>query len=168
MMQNWTSSVEQLLAVASILILVAAALHDVAARTLPNGMALALALIGVAARLLDGTLITGLLCGFAVFAVAAFCWRRGWLGGGDVKLIGAAGIAVPSHLVLSFIVTMSLAGSVLAALYLIGRALPAPAPSDRPGCFVARVLRIERWRLHRGGPLPYACAIAAGGIFVLI
>ncbi len=168
MMQGGTSSVAMALAAASALIFVAAALHDMASRTLPNGMALALAVIGVTARAVDGTLIAGLLCGLVVFAVAAFCWRRGWLGGGDVKLIGAAGIAVPPPLLLSFVVAMSLAGAVLAVIYLVGRALPAPRRRRRPTSLPARVLRIERWRLHRGGPLPYACAIAAGGIFVLL
>jgi prepilin peptidase CpaA len=33
---------------------------------------------------------------------------------------------------------------------------------------LARALRVERWRIHRGGPLPYACAIAAGGLFILL
>jgi hypothetical protein len=28
-------------------------------------------------------------------------------------------------------------------------------------------LRAERWRISRGGPLPYACAIAFGFLFVV-
>ena len=31
-----------------------------------------------------------------------------------------------------------------------------------------RVLAIEAWRLKRGGPVPYAAAIAAGAILVLL
>ena len=167
MLQQVSSSISPMLVFASGLIFVAAALHDVASRTLPNGMAVALALVGLLARLLDRTLILGVICGFVVFAGAAFCWRRGWMGGGDVKLIGAAGIAVPPHLVLSFLVVMSLSGAGLAVVYLIGRSLPAPRSGARPGTLLRRILRVERWRLHRGGPLPYACAIAAGGVFVL-
>jgi prepilin peptidase CpaA len=33
---------------------------------------------------------------------------------------------------------------------------------------LARALRVEQWRIRRGGPLPYACAIAAGGLFILL
>ncbi len=168
MVQNWVSSVAFALVAASVLILIAAALHDVASRTLPNGMALVLALVGLAARLLDGTIVAGLICGLVVFVAAAFCWRRGWMGGGDVKLLGAAGLAVPPHLVMSFLAAMSISGAILALIYLIGRSLPAPPPSHRPSARLARIVRVERWRLHRGGPLPYACAIAAGGVFVLL
>jgi hypothetical protein len=27
---------------------------------------------------------------------------------------------------------------------------------------------VERWRIRRGGPLPYACAIAAGVLFIIL
>ena len=85
-----------------------------------------------------------------------------------VKLLGAGAIAVPPGDVLTFITVMAIAGSLLAMIYLIGRAMPAPHPTNRPASLLARALRIERRRLHRGGPLPYACAIAVGGLFVLI
>lgn len=167
MAQEWVTVLGLALITVSILLFVAAALHDVAARTVPNGLALALALTGVAARALDHTLIAGLIAGFVIFALAAFCWRRGWMGGGDVKLMGAGAMAVPPGGVVNFILVMSIAGALLAVVYLIGRSMPAPPPSLRPASLPARALRIERWRLHRGGPLPYACAIAAGGLFVL-
>jgi prepilin peptidase CpaA len=152
----------------SIALLLSAALHDVAARTVPNGLALALAATGLAARVIDRNLVPGLMIGLIVFIVAAVCWRRGWMGGGDVKLMGAAAIAVQPADVVTFVVVMSLAGAILALIYLGGRMLPAERPGPRPTALPARAMRAERWRLHRGGPLPYACAIAAGGVFVLI
>jgi hypothetical protein len=33
---------------------------------------------------------------------------------------------------------------------------------------IARVVRIERWRISRGRSLPYACAIAAGYLFATV
>ena len=167
MTREWVTVLGLILITVSILLFVAAALHDFAARTVPNGLALALALTGLAARAIDHTLIAGVIAGAVVFALAAFCWRRGWMGGGDVKLMGAGAIAVPPGDVMNFILVMSVVGALLGVVYLIGRALPAPPSSRRPTSLPARALRIEWWRLHRGGPLPYACAIAAGGLFVL-
>ena len=168
MAQEWTTSVGLILTATSIFLFLAAALHDVIARTVPNGLALALAVTGVLARALDHHLLAGLIAGIVVFIAAALCWRRGWMGGGDVKLLGAGAIAVPPVAVPNFILVMSVTGALLAIVYLIGRSLPAPHATPRPTALLARALRVERRRLHRGGPLPYACAIAAGGFFVLL
>lgn len=156
------------LAGVSIALFLCAALHDVVARTVPNGLALTLAITGLAARLIDANLMLGVAMGVIVFVLAALCWRRGWMGGGDVKLLGAGAIAVPPTHVVSFITVMAIAGGILALVYLVGRSLPAWHPGRRPGSLPARIARVECWRLRRGGPLPYACAIAAGGLFVLL
>jgi prepilin peptidase CpaA len=152
----------------SIGVLRVAAWHDVVARTVPNLLPLVLAVAGLGLRAMDGTLLVGVAGAILVFAVAFFCWRRGWMGGGDVKLIGGAALAVSPPLLLTFLLVMSVAGSVLSAIYLIGRSLHHPHRTRRPSAFVLRAARVERWRFHRGGPLPYACAIAAGGLFVLV
>ena len=143
------------------------ALHDVAARTVPNGASVIIALGGLALRLLDGTLPMALGLALAALLVGKFCWTRGWMGGGDVKLIAAGALAVPPGQFLSFITVMSVAGAILALPYLAGRTLRPRIESPRPQALAARVLRAERWRLRRGGPLPYACAIAAGGLSAL-
>ena len=75
-----------------------AALHDVATRTVPNGASMILALVGLGARIMDGTFVIGLAVAATVFAIAAFLWRRGWMGGGDVKLLGASALLVPHQL----------------------------------------------------------------------
>jgi len=154
------------------ILLVAAALHDVAARTIPNWVSLALAALGVMLRSLHGwhELLTALLLGLVVFAIATFCWRRGWMGGGDVKLLGAAAVFVPPVHVGDMLLAVTLTGGVVGLIYLLGRWLlsksvrPATA---RPRNLFARILRIERRRLRRGGPLPYASAIAAGTLFIV-
>jgi prepilin peptidase CpaA len=148
------------------LLLVGGSLHDVVARTIPNGIAAGLAVMGAAARLLNGEMVIGLMAGLLVFGAAMFCWRRGWMGGGDVKLLGAAAIALPPFLVPMFVAAVAMAGGLLAALYLAARPfVPVPAP-QRPAGLLARALRVECWRIGRRGPLPYACAIAAGFAFM--
>jgi prepilin peptidase CpaA len=150
------------------LCLLIAAVHDVIARTAPNWAASVLVLAGLALRAVHGQLVTGLCVGAVVFVVAAFCWRRGWMGGGDVKLLAAAAILVPPAQSFTFITVVAVAGGLLAVIYIAARRI-VPAPSAvRPRHLLARALRAERWRIRRGGPLPYACAIAAGGLFVLL
>lgn len=168
MAQDWVAYVGLALTGVSILLFLSAALHDVIARTVPNGLVVALAIVGVVARFIDQSLLLGVAIGTVTFFAAVLCWRRGWMGGGDVKLLGAGAIAIPPLHILSFITVMAVSGAGLALIYLLGRTLPAPRRSRRPESFLARVARVERWRLHRGGPLPYACAIAMGGLLVLL
>lgn len=172
MLHGWTSTLAYSLTGIAAVILCLAAMHDVIARTIPDWMPIALAAVGLVERVLDGRVIAGLLAGVLVFILSGLCWKRGWLGGGDVKLLGAAAIAVPPAVVPPFAVAVALAGGVLSLVYLlIGRLLPKPARTGLIGRkidFLSRIARVEGWRLRRGGPLPYAVAIAAGGLFVLL
>lgn len=168
MLHTWPSLLVSGLVLIGAGLLLMASLHDLVARTVPNWLAGALALVGVALRVVAGGLLAGVCAGVVVFVLAAICWRRGWMGGGDVKLLAASAIVVPPSLVVSFIAAVAICGGVLALLYLMaGRVVPPPQAA-RPQTLLARALRVERWRIRRGGPLPYACAIAAGGLFVLL
>ena len=91
----------------------------------------------------------------------------GQMGGGDVKLLGATAIVIAPAAAGSFLLAVSLSGGVLAMAYLAGRVLLPRPTVRRPTRLLPRVLRVEAWRIHHRGPLPYACAIAAGTIFVL-
>ena len=186
MLHGWSPSVGHYLAGAVLLILCLAAAHDVLARTVPNWMPMTLATLGVIQSALAERLIVSLLVGTTVFVLTGLCWKRGWLGGGDVKLLGAAAIAVPPVLVPPFIAAVALAGGVLGLVYLAsGRLIPAARPRrptdrrptdrpsgdrpiNRPAGLLSRAWRLERRRLSRGGPLPYAVAIAAGGKFIFL
>jgi prepilin peptidase CpaA len=162
--------VGQVALVLGAILLVAAALHDVAARTIPNWVSLALCGLGVLLRCMDHTLVFGLSLGLVVFAVATFCWKRGWMGGGDVKLLAAAAIFVPPLHVGDMLVAVTLTGGFVGLIYLVGRTLlsrQAPSATARPRQLIARIVRVERRRLRRGGPLPYASAIAAGTLLVI-
>ncbi len=155
---------------AGALLLVAAGFHDVAARTVPNRLVALVAAFGIVVRVLDAELPMSLAAALVVFALAAFCWRRGWMGGGDVKLLGAAALLVPPQSAVFLIADIAIAGGILALTYLVLYVmLPAPERSvRRPRSFPARALRVERWRIARRGPIPYASAIAAGALFCLL
>ncbi len=147
-----------------------AAVHDVASRNIPNVVPLVLLAAGVALRLWAGDLLGSIVAGGGVFVAGTICWLMGWLGGGDVKLLGAGAVAVPPWLVPGFLLWVGLAGGVLALIYLAGRrCVPEPALVGGRGLSLPRrVWRVECWRIRRGGPLPYAVAIAAAGMLALV
>jgi prepilin peptidase CpaA len=145
-----------------------ASLNDIATRTISNRLLILLGIAGAAVHVVDGDLIGSLIAATFVFLAAAWCWRRGWMGGGDVKLLGAAALGVAPESVLSFIMAVAISGGLLAILYLVARPLLGPSIPTRPKSLLARLVRAERWRIRRGGPLPYACAIAAGLLFVIV
>jgi prepilin peptidase CpaA len=158
--------------VVGVVMLVVAALHDVMARTVPNGVALAIAASGLVAQISQslmgaGHLLVSIPVALIVFVAAALLWRRGLMGGADVKLFAASALLVPPMLVPSLLASITIGGGLLALVYLVARRrMPRPEPGRPPGLF-ARVIRLERWRLRRGGPLPYAVAIAGGVVFVV-
>jgi prepilin peptidase CpaA len=153
------------LVIAGILLLAAG--HDIMTRTVPNWMPLCLGILGTALAAIEFRLVWGLGFGLTVFALCLIFWWRGWMGGGDVKLLGATAIVIAPAAAGSFLLAVSLSGGVLAMAYLAGRVLLPRPTVRRPTRLLPRVLRVEAWRIHHRGPLPYACAIAAGTIFVL-
>lgn len=172
MLHSWPSLITTTMTLASGLVLLLAAWHDIVSRTVPNWMPAAIAGFGVVASFTDGRLPISLGCGLTIFIAAAICWRRGWMGGADVKLLGSIAIVLPPGMVAVFAVAMSLAGAAHAIAYMLARRVVTPPPKlirNRPRSIplLPRVLRAERWRISRGGPLPYACAIAFGFLFVI-
>src|ERR1019366_6760784 len=86
MSQSGPSAITSAMILASGAVLLLAAWHDVVSRTVPNWMSVAIAC---------DRLPISLGLGLAIFVVAAICWRRGWMGGADVKLLGAIAIVLP-------------------------------------------------------------------------
>ncbi len=160
-----------LLSVAATALLFAAA-HDVAVRTVPNRVSLIVAVAGLGLQILDHQLVAALFGGLLVFAGTWQCWRRGWIGGGDVKLLSACALLVPPALVPELLLSTAIAGGVLALAYLAtARLLPAPLqPGDtatRSDRLIGRIWRAELRRIRRRLSLPYACAISAGVLLTL-
>ncbi len=161
------TSVVLALAVAAVALLVLAAVHDAATRTVPNWISAALAAAGIAIRLLDGQALPGLAAAGLILCGCVLAWLGGWLGGGDAKLAAAFALVSPPGQVAGFLLATALSGGALALLYIVlHRIVPPPAPGRRRG-MLPRCLKAEAWRISRGGPLPYAVAIAAGGFYVL-
>ncbi len=155
------------LKIAIVGLLLLAAARDIMTRTVPNWIPLSLALFSAASAAAHFRLLWGLGFGLAIFLACVICWQRGWLGGADVKLLGAAAVVVAPSDIETFLLAVTLCGGVLGLLYLAGRfVLPRPT-AKRPRRLLPRVLRVEAWRIRHRGPLPYACAIAAGTLFVL-
>jgi prepilin peptidase CpaA len=159
-------------ALAASALLLLAAWCDVATRTIPDGISVALAALGLATRAAEGAVPAGssLLVAAGLFAAFLPLHARGAFGGGDIKLITALAVGLPPLSTLDFLVATVMAGGVLGLVYLSLRRLPEPSPlAPRPDAWPPRrVLSLERRRISRRGPLPYAVAIAAGGVVTLL
>ena len=153
---------------AATLLLVLAAAGDVTLRIVPNWLSMAIAADGILLRIHNGNLLTAVVAALVVFVAAALCWRRGLMGGGDVKLLAAASLLVTPSLVPGFVLLVGLAGGILGLAYCAMRLVLRKPSRVRPRALVARVLRIEQHRISRGFSLPYASAIAAGGMYSLL
>ena len=105
-------------------------------------------------------------CALAVFLGGAVLFARGWLGGGDVKLLSAATLWAGAPQALGLLVVTGLLGGALALILLspFGRIAPAArrllGPPDTPPS-------------HPGAPepavpVPYGVAIAGAGLIVVV
>ena len=150
----------------TMVLLVAASISDLAARSVPNWMPVALAAGGLAMQIASHHLAAAILVTIAVFMIAAWCWRRGLMGGGDAKLLAAVSLVVRPASVGMLVVAIALAGGVLALAYAALRCLPRAHSTHAARHRIARMLRVERRRIQRGS-IPYAVAIAGGTAYML-
>ncbi len=155
---------------ATILLLVIAAWHDVASRTIPNCLAAATAVVGLIWRSTGGlnAIAVSVIAACALFLALLLVYLRGALGGGDVKLATAMAFGLSPWDTYDFVVVTAMAGGVLALAYFLMRWLPAVQRLPAQSSYLMRVYVVERWRIRRRGPLPYGVAIAAGGVFTLV
>jgi prepilin peptidase CpaA len=157
-----------LLCVLLALLLCFAALHDIATRTVPNWVSVGILSCAIMLHAFAGGLIGGLLVGLLVLIITFFFWRRGWLGGADVKLLAATSAAMPFAMFGVLLIATAFAGGLVAVVYLVlGLLVKRPSPGAR-ATLLRRVLKAEAWRIHHHAPLPYATAIAIGALFTLI
>jgi prepilin peptidase CpaA len=147
-----------------------AALHDLAARTVPNALPAWILAIGVGLRVIDHSLIPSLMIASMIFIILFSLWFAGIIGGGDVKLWSASAVLIPPHLQVEFscVSRIVLTGGGLGLLYLLLRFFVKRPRASRDGSLARRIARVEAWRICRKGPLPYAFAIASGTILTLL
>ncbi len=144
-----------------------AAAHDLAARTIPNMLSLGIGAAGLVEATRHQQLVPALGIAILVFFGGLCAWRASLLGGGDVKLLAAVSLWMRPDREPGLLLYISIAGGVLACIYLaLGRVVRPPS-LPRPGDLVRRVLRVECRRVHLRAPLPYAVAIAAASILCL-
>lgn len=110
------------------------------------GAFLALAVNGAAADLWQNLLLFALVLG-----IGTLLFARGWMGGGDVKLLAACALWFDLDSGWKMLVAVAVAGGLEALIIMLLRLLPWPE-SFRP--------RIA-W-LQKDEALPYGVAIAAG------
>jgi prepilin peptidase CpaA len=151
-----------------ILLLLYVATIDVATRLIRNEICLALALLGIAGQLASPMRVAhSLIAATILLLLLLVIYTRGWIGGGDVKLLVALAIGLPLTGVIQLLTMTALAGGVLALVHLMMRLLPYPRLAPAGSSLVRRVYTIERWRHLRHAPLPYGVAIACGGIWAV-
>src|SRR4051794_21969246 len=151
-----------------ILLLLYVATIDIATRLIRNEICLALALLGLASQLATPLqLAQSLIAAAILFLLLLVIYTRGWIGGGDVKLLVALAVGLPLTGVIDLLTITALAGGVLAGVHLMMRILPYPKLAPAGSSLVRRVYAVERWRHLRHAPLPYGVAIACGGIWTI-
>jgi len=160
-------TVQAIIVTVAIGIFLIIAYGDLRTRRIPNVLAAAIAVLGLARMILAANSVEAgrtLVASAAVFAVGFLLFWRGVLGGGDAKLIGATALLIGSDDLFDFFLLMSVCGGALAFAILVRNRL-------RPHLTLKAMSMMQ----CAGGstPLmrptvPYGVAIAAAGVVVLI
>jgi prepilin peptidase CpaA len=155
-------------------VMAVAAFEDFRRLTIPNLLPLLLCaawpLYVVAAPgpgVTPGDVFGALGVALAVFLVGAFLFARGWLGGGDVKLLSAAALWAGAPQTLGLLLVTALLGGVLALILLhpFGRRIVSASRRllGSPGGWRGRPEPSMP-----GVPVPYGVAIAGAGLIVVV
>jgi prepilin peptidase CpaA len=158
-------SLETVILLLGIALLVAAAYGDVKTRRIPNWLVAAVAALGISRLIEIGDVSFALYtvgASLLVFIVTFLLFWRGFVGGGDAKLLTAAALLIGYHDLLNFLVLMSLCGALVSVAML----------ATRRGALFSLVIRVVHGPSEQPEKLqlavPYGTAIAAGGIVTLL
>ncbi len=151
---NLLASAPGWLTIVFFLLLLAAALQDAWQLRISDWISGAIVIGAIAAAVLDGPTIAlwqNIALFAAMLAVGTFMFGRGWMGGGDIKLLAASALWFDLSSGWKLLVAIAIAGG-LEALIVIGlRRMPWPDS-----------LRQRTLLLQRRGGIPYGVAIALG------
>jgi len=142
-----------LTAILFILILLAA-IEDGWRMKISNLISGAIALGAFAALLLDGPVVgfwQNLALFAAVLVVGTMMFARGWMGGGDIKLLAASALWFDLMSGWKLMVAIAIAGGLETLIIMALRRLPWPD-----------AMRQRALLLRRRGDIPYGIAIAFG------
>lgn len=158
-----------IVSILEILLLLYVATLDVATRLISNQICLALALLGIASQSASPMqVVEALIAAAILFVLLLVVYQRGWMGGGDVKLLVALAVGLTLTGIVQLLAATALAGGVLALVHITMRSLPNPKLAPAGSSLLRRVYAVERWRQLRRAPLPYGVAIACGGIWSIL
>jgi prepilin peptidase CpaA len=141
----------------------AAAYGDVKTLRIPNALVIAVAALGLLRLILIGDLSVALYtlgASVMVFIAVFLLFWRGFVGGGDAKLITAAALLVGYNSLFNFLLVMSLCGLLVSIAVLVIR---------RRSSVVVSVVISDAQPLPKARlAVPYGAAIAGGGIVTLL
>ena len=178
----------------AIAVLVIAAYGDVRRRLIPNELSIAIAILGLARMIIVGEPISALwtlAAGAGVLFVGFLFFWRGWIGGGDAKLLAAVVLLVGYRELPDLLLVMSLVGGLLAVVVIaVNKLRPILPPLPVVITFCGAPLRLavlaeEKLEgllrlIRHAAPeatlhskllqrsVPYGVAIAAAGVTVLV
>jgi prepilin peptidase CpaA len=146
-----------------------AAYTDLARRRISNVLTFGLAAVALGLSCAHGAIAFALMLGtyLALLAVGTIPFSRGWIGGGDVKLLAAGAVCAGWPGLASLLLVTSVAGGVLAVIELArARRLHFALMQLATAVYVGGlgrgvILEPERRRL------PYALAILTGALYLL-
>ena len=142
--------------------MVFAGAFDLLTMTIPNKISLTLVVAFALVATLSGLSITAIAmhvgASMIVLAAGFFLFIRGWLGGGDAKLLAASALWLGFDSLTQFLVLVGLLGGLLSGLILAFRVY---VPD--------RLLHGPHWllRLHgKDNGIPYGLAIASAALLI--
>ena len=151
---NLLASAPGWLATILILLLLAAALQDGWRLQISDWISVAIAVAAFGALALAGPIFDlwqNFVLFAAVLAVGTFMFGRGWMGGGDIKLLAASALWFDLSSGWRLLVAIAIAGGLEALTVMILRRLNWPDS-----------IRQRAVLLRRGEGIPYGIAIALG------
>lgn len=135
---------------------------DLVTMTIPNRISLALIAGFFAAALLGGLewleIAKHAGVGLGVLVVTILMFSRGWMGGGDAKLLAAASLWFGLDRVLDYVIMVALFGGLLTLLIITYRSFIPPV-------MIAGRDWAERLHDKKCG-VPYGIALAAAGLWI--
>jgi prepilin peptidase CpaA len=182
---NFSDWIQLIAAAATMILLIAAAVSDIARYRIPNIIVYAIVAafaVGAIFNFAWPAIVWPVLAGVAMFLLGAGLFAFGLFGGGDVKLIAAMALWTGFADLPRFLLIMGAAGGLLGLVLLLKRrrqqpaiASSAPAPTEpaAAGAVAAAPTRetpaSEAPRPTRKSHIPYGVGIAIAGLdFFLI